>query len=62
MVGWFPSRVEIVWLVMAEARDPNSDMGGTCPWGLGAPECIGGAKWSANGMLPSFQIQIHNRS
>ena len=39
-------------------RDHNSDMGGTCPQGLGAPECIGGPKWSANGGPFFFPIYL----
>jgi len=45
-VGW----IVFCQIGSAETRDWNSDMGGTCPWGLTPPECVPGPGWPPNGI------------
>ena len=47
----------LVWFIVTETRDRNSDMSGACPRGLVAPDCVRGPKWTSNGQ--SFSFIIH---
>lgn len=38
----------------------GGDMGGTCPFGTGPPECVIGPKWSPNGELDTrLIVRVH---
>jgi hypothetical protein len=46
----------LVWFVVTETRDRDSDMSGACPRGLVAPDCVRGPKWTSNGQPLSSSI------